>query len=115
MATIVTRQERVNGFTLLEATLLNGVTATGNGEWFDVAGFHPCSFQISGITVATVQFRGSNAPTKPADASDEFKLGSDVTADALVALDAPVRWIKAKVSAYTSGTIFVYMLGAAHA
>lgn len=103
------------GFSVVDAILLNAVTATGNGEWINIEGFHPLSFQISGITTASVQFRGSNNPTKPADASDEFQLGSTVTADALVALDAPVKWLKAKVSAYTSGTISVYMVGAANA
>lgn len=114
MAIAITH-DRISGWYTVNATLLNAVTATGDGEWMNIEGFHPLSFHVKGITTASVQIRGSNAPTKPANASDELQLGSTVTADALVSLDAPVKWIKAKVSAYTSGTISVYMLGAIHA
>jgi hypothetical protein len=69
------------------------------------------SFQVDGIINATVQLRGSNKPVKPSNSVDEFQLGQDITADGLFVLDAPVRFVKAKVSAYVDGSINCYMVG----
>lgn len=107
---IVLNRYTVLGRTVVEAQLLTNVASTVTGEWFEVSGIHPISFQIIGINSATVQLRGSNNPSKPLDAADEFALGHDITTDGLLALDAPVKWVKAKVSAYTSGSINCYML-----
>lgn len=95
----------------VEATLLDGVTATGDGEWHEVAMWDTVSVQVKGITNATVQIRGSNAPTMPSNTSDEALLG-ELTADGLSAsIPAKLKYIKAKVSAYVSGTIYVYAFG----
>lgn len=90
---------------------MTSITGTDTGEWVTVTGVTPLSFQIDGITSATVQLRGSNKPTKPANSSDEFQLGQNITVDGLFVLDAPVRFVKAKVSTYVSGSINCYMVG----
>jgi len=100
---------------IIESTLLDGAVAATDGVWLSVNGFHPLSFHISGITSATLQIRGSNAPTRPADSEHGFQLGSDIGSDSLTALDAPVKWIKARISSYVSGTIYCYMIGSTNA
>lgn len=85
--------------------LLDGATATSNGQWVDARGFRRMSVHVSGFGTATVQIRGSNAATQPDNGSHGAQLGSDVTSESIVDVDLPVRWIKARVSAYTSGTI----------
>jgi hypothetical protein len=96
---------------VVEAQLLTSAVATTNGEWIEVTGLLPISFQVDGITTATIQLRGSSKPTIPSNSSDEYQLGSNITVDGLYSLDAPVRYVKVKVSSYTSGTINVYMVG----
>lgn len=109
---LITR--RVFGHTTLSATLLNGATATGNGEWVNVAGFYPLTIHVKGITTATVEVDGSNEPAQPNDNTHGFKL-NDLTADGGVVVDVPVEWVKCRVTAYTSGTISAYMLGSEEA
>ncbi len=101
---------KVFGRARLQARLLDAVVATGDGEWINVAGFHPLSFQISGITVATLELDGSNAPTRPLNSVHGFYLAQP-TGDGAVDVDMPVEWVKARCTAYTSGTITVDMVG----
>ena len=101
---------KVFGRTVMEATLLNGAVATGTGEWIDVSGFHEFTIDISGIIAATVDIRCSNDPTRPADATDGRQIQA-VTSDASVVIVFPVHWLKARVSGYTSGTIYAYLYG----
>lgn len=98
------------GKTVLWAQLLTDQAAATDGEWMAVLGWHPLTIQIDGITTATVQVRGSNAKAQPANSTDGFQLGSDISTDSLVALDAPIKWIKVKVSTYVSGTLNAYMM-----
>jgi hypothetical protein len=95
----------------MDATLLSAVTATGNGEWIEARGLSRFSVDVSGITTATVQLRGSNAAVKPADNTHERQLGTDFAANGMQHFTSPVKWIKAMVSAYTSGTITVNLHG----
>lgn len=95
----------------IEIVLLNGVTAISNGAWVSVNSLDNKIIHIKGITNATVQIRGSCAPTKPADATHEIQIGSDITADGLFEITAPLKWLKAMVSAYVSGTIYAYLAG----
>lgn len=97
--------EKVLGKAVVRATLLDDVGATSNGEWINVQGIHPYSIHVSGITTATVQIRISNKLTKPADTDHEIQAGSNITANGITEYTAPVRWIKARVSAWTAGTI----------
>ena len=92
--------------------LQDAATATSNGVWVEAKKFLASSIHVTGITNATVQIYGANTRTKPADATDHIKIGSDITADGIVSIAYPVRWLKAKISAYVSGTISAVVQGA---
>ena len=96
---------------LLERVLLDGVTATDLGSWVDVTSWERLTFQVKGITDATVQLMGSCEPTKPGDSANGPTLCTDLTADGLFSTSAKLKWVKAKVSASTSGTIYTYLVG----
>lgn len=95
----------------LEIVFLDAVTATDNGKWFRLDPLSNISIDISGITTATVQIFGSNASTQPSDATDGRQIGFDVTSDSIVSITTPIKYLKVKVSAYTSGTISARGLG----
>ena len=90
--------------------LLNAATAVTVGTWERVSSYTRSSVHVKGITTATVIINGSNSATKPANADHEIQLSS-VTADELVSIDLPVKWMKVRVSAYTSGTISAWLEG----
>ena len=95
-------------------TLLSATTTTTNGEWKPIQGVYPLVVTLEGAFSATCKVRVSNAVSQPADSTNDTpQLGSDVTAgndgSASVTIDAPYRWIKVQVSAYTSGTINSYV------
>lgn len=102
---------RVNGNTIMKATLVDGATATGNGEWIDARGLKSYNIHTAGITSATVKISGSNDATLPANTEHDIQLGSDITADGMKEFTTPVKWIKARVSTYVSGTITVIIEG----
>jgi len=104
--------EASQGNAALTARLLEAVGAVDDGVWIDVAGWFPFCFEINGITVATVQIRGSLAPTKPANTVHGFQVGANVTTTGSqnIASLEPLRWVKARVSAWTSGSIDVDMI-----
>ena len=110
MALVVTN-ERVDGLTLISSTLLTGVVGVGNGEWIESAGKR-CTVSIEGISGDTIHVRGSNAPTKPADATHGSLIGAAVTADGTVEITAPYRWIKARMTIFSAGSVTAYLLGA---
>jgi hypothetical protein len=91
-------------------TLLSGVTATGNGEWINVAGFQPLTVQVIGIITGTVEIDGSCEPSKPANTQHGFSL-KILTADGAVEVLNPIEWVKARVTSYGSGTISCYCTG----
>lgn len=94
-----------------EYTLLDAAVATTNGEWVNVSGWRRMSVHIKGITTATVEVRGSCAPTKPADTGHEVLLGSALTADTIYEVSAKLKWIKVRMTAWTTGTIYAYVVG----
>ena len=102
--------KKVHGHQVLEATLLDAAVATGNGEWVDCSGFHGLTVDIEGITTASVSIRCSNNTTRPANSEHEREVET-VTADGTVVIVFPVRWLKARVSSYTSGTITANLYG----
>ncbi len=104
-------KKRVEGQTTIKATLIDSAVATGDGEWINIEGMNYYSTHVSGITTATVQVFGSNKATIPDNTDDEEQLGVDITADGIQEYSVPLRWIKAKVSAWTAGTIIVEFLG----
>lgn len=87
--------------------LIDDAEATADGVWLDVGRYAKASIQIAGITTATVDIRGSNAEAKPADNTHGTIIGSAVTADTFASVDPLPRWIKARVTAWTSGTVRV--------
>ncbi len=95
--------------------LLDSIAATSDGVWISAFEFHAGSlhFVATGGTVTlTVQIRGSNAPTCPAAAAHGAQIGSDqvfaVASETLLSIDNCPRWVKARVSAWTAGTVSVY-------
>jgi len=91
--------------------LTDAAVATGNGVWVEVDPFsRDLSIHVDGITTATVIIGGSSESTVPANSAHGDPLAT-VTADGHFALSNPPRWIKARVSAWTSGTISVYAVG----
>lgn len=101
---------RHNGVTIHRVQLTESAVATENGEWVNIEGLAPFSIHVSGITTGTVQIRISNDATKPADATHDIQLGSDITADGMTENTIPVRWIKSRVSAWTTGTFIVELV-----
>jgi hypothetical protein len=101
--------------------LLNGVTATtaaptlaNQGFLYEAKGFKAYTFQVKGITTATVQFYGTIDPAAGANPTGSQAVNwtvltaSGVTADGFTILSGPFVAVAAAVTAYTSGTIFVY-------
>ena len=95
----------------VNAQLLTDVVAVSDGVWEGVDGFYPFTVHIAGITTATVQVRVSNLTTRPANTAHEAQAGLDVTADGVVVVDYPIRWVKCRVQAWTAGTINAYLYG----
>ena len=94
-------------------TLLTAVVAVDDGDWIDAANWGPFSFQAEGITTAAVEICGSNNPTKPLNSNHGYMIGSsDLTADGMVEWQGRSRWIKMRVSSWTSGTINGWAIGA---
>ena len=108
---IAIKQYRVNGVSGLNAKLIDNAVATGNGEWIDIRGLRNYSVTVSGITTATVVISGSNDDTKPAAADHGEALGSASTSDETSSFTAPFRWLKARVSVWSAGTIDVEIEG----
>jgi hypothetical protein len=110
-AVTIDRLNIPGGRVIVLGNLLASATAATDGEWVAIDGVRPFSVEITGITVATVQLRGSSASPCPANSSHGLQLGSDVTTDTLVQVDVNVRCLKARISSYTSGTITARLVG----
>ena len=95
----------------MRGVLLDAVVAQDNGDWLSVEGYGKKTIEIIISNTATAQVYVSNAPTKPLNTADHIKVGADVAASALIELTSPVRWLKVKVSAWTSGTVSAYVNG----
>jgi adenosine/AMP kinase len=80
-------------------TLLSAVEATGASSAIYPDGA-PVTVVISGITTATVAIEGSVDGTN-------FEAIESKTADACVIVNPSTKFIRANVTAYTSGTITV--------
>jgi len=89
----------------LHVKLLDAQVAATDGVWMDMGDYAEGTFEVSGITVATVQLRGSNAAVRPVNTVHGTQLGTDITADSHRDVAILPRWLKARISAYTSGTI----------
>lgn len=98
----------IQGRKVARATLLSAVVATDDGVWIDIEGFNEQTVHIEGITTATAKVNISATPTKPANNAHGIEAAS-CAADCAVVVSMGVRWIKVRVSAYTSGTISAYL------
>lgn len=83
------------------STLLNAVTATGSSLSVGTDSNRPAFIQVSGLTVGTVAAQGS------LDNTNWATIGTALTANGIVTIDNPPPYIRANVTAYTSGTITV--------
>ena len=109
---IAINQTRVNGNSVLNAKLLDGVGAAGNGEWIDVRGLQNYNCEVTITNTATVAITGSNADDKPSAATTGYLLTSELTSSAMASFaDTNVKWIKARPRLWTSGTVTVILEG----
>ena len=86
--------------------MIDAKAAVDVGFWIDTHGYDQSSIHVDGITTATVIINSSNAAVKPANSSHEIQRAS-YTADVERTDQVMPRWIKARISAWTSGTITV--------
>lgn len=87
--------------------LLDEVETTSNGEWVSIQGMERSSVYVDIADTATVQVRATNEEA-PAN-SDDGGLVEEKTASGFVQLRAPARWIKAKISAHTTGKVSAFL------
>jgi hypothetical protein len=92
-----------------EYQLIDNAGATDSGVWVDFNQYRTGSIDVTGTFVATLQLMGSNAQNIPSNVTDGNIIGSNITTAGLTAVTMPVRWIKVKVSAYTSGNVTVML------
>jgi hypothetical protein len=100
------------------ATLQSAATATGNGTAWSVEGLEFATFHVGGITTATITWETLNDATSGWVAllltnQTSGALSTTATADGIYAVNcAGLNQIRARISAYTSGTISVLGRGA---
>lgn len=83
--------------------------ATNSPSWVYVGNRAALTIQTRGITTATVKVYGSNREEDPGTGVNDVQIGADITADGIVRIEGPYRWIKAKITAWTAGTLYVEM------
>lgn len=81
--------------------------ATNDGVWMDASDFWSGSVDVAISGTATVQIRGDDSVTRPANTAHGRQVGDDITSSGSYSLVYAPRWVKARVSAYTSGTVDV--------
>ncbi len=90
---------------LTHGVFVDAASGTTNGVWVDADHLGGSgSVEITGTGTWTIQIRGSNAETKPANTSHGSQIADNIVAADLYPLNVKTRWVKARVSAYTSGT-----------
>lgn len=95
--------------------LQSAATATGNGVAVDITGKTRVGVQVTGITTATVTFEvsidGTNFVAVGLAAAATGTLATTATANGVFYGEAgQYRLLRARISAYTSGTITVTAL-----
>ena len=83
--------------------------AVSVGEWVDARDWESLLAHVTIETTATVIINGSNASTIPANSAHGITLASALTATGIFTLEAKEipRWVKIRVSAWTSGDVDV--------
>lgn len=87
--------------------LIDAATAADNGVWVDSRIFNNASIHLVPGT-GTLQIRGSDEPTKPANTAHGYQLGTDATTEARLEIRSLPQWIKGRVSSHSSGTHNIY-------
>jgi hypothetical protein len=85
-------------------TLLSDVGTTGASKAVQADAGQPAFLQVVGITVATVAFQGS------LDGITFATIGTALTADGIVTIANAPKYLRANVTAYTTGTITAKVL-----
>jgi hypothetical protein len=85
-------------------TVLNAVVAVGASTAVQADAGQPAFLQVSGITTATVAFQGS------LDGTNWSTIGTALTANGIVTIANAPKYLRANVTAWTSGTITAKIL-----
>jgi hypothetical protein len=85
-------------------TVLNAVGATGASTAVQADAGQPAFLQVSGITTATVAFQGS------LDGTNWSTIGTALTANGIVTIANAPKYLRANVTAWTSGSITAKIL-----
>lgn len=98
---------------IIEYHLLADKTGTDNGLWQDVSMYRRISVHVklTDTPNMVVRIMGSCTPDIPLSSSHEVQIGSDITSDTIMEITAKIKWIKAYIPSYTTGTCNVYLLG----
>lgn len=91
-----------NGYKMLDAA-----GKVEDGPWCDLRLMRNSSIDVTGTFVGTVQLRFSNAADKPADSDKGNAYFADIKAPCITPIGFSVRWAKAIVTEFTSGSISV--------
>jgi len=85
--------------------------ATSNGDWVTALGWQSLIADVTIATTATVDLRGSNAATEPANSAHGFELKTALTATGIFELEAfeMPRYVKIRISSWASGNVDVDM------
>jgi len=89
--------------------LIDAKSATDNGVWVDCRRYDQASIHVSGITTATVIINASNAASFPGNSSHEVQRAS-LSADGEIIYEVLPAFIKARISAWTSGATSVFII-----
>lgn len=85
-------------------TLLSAVGATGASKAVQADAGQPAFLQVVGITTATVAFQGS------LDGTTFATIGTALTSDGIVTIANAPKYLRANVTAWTSGSITAKVL-----
>ena len=94
----------------MRATLLDAISAPGNGEWCSTEGFDKFSIHLvkeSGATLTGGQLYVSNEPAPPAAGGVAY--GAAVSASAIIEIKIPIRWIRFAVGGLTGAKVSAYL------
>jgi len=91
----------------------NGTAVSTTVNWFKLSGRYPFTVTVEGTFVATVRLHVANSPSTPGASvfSDRPQLGDagvDFTAPGYTSFNVPFQWLCARITAYTSGGVYVY-------
>ena len=87
--------------------------AISDGVWVDMRFFRNHSIHVSGTFVGTVVICGSDDLVQPLNTDHGTAMGTPITAPDFIRVDMPIRWVKARVTAWTSGAIGAILHGVA--